>query len=32
MMKIEEVAEKFDIPADTLRYWEREGGHSVSDA
>lgn len=24
-MKIKEVAEEFDIPADTLRYWEREG-------
>nr|WP_057877995.1 MerR family transcriptional regulator [Levilactobacillus paucivorans] len=24
-MKIKEVSEKFDIPADTLRYWEREG-------
>lgn len=24
-MKIKEVSAKFDIPADTLRYWEREG-------
>lgn len=24
-MKIKEVSTKFDIPADTLRYWEREG-------
>jgi len=24
-MKIKEVSTKFNVPADTLRYWEREG-------
>lgn len=24
-MKIKEVSSKFNVPADTLRYWEREG-------